>query len=256
MGVIAAAILLVPEAVMAAVGTFSSTTSTPAVKGTNSGSGQGGYFYNSTTSTAGTGVYGLAHSAKTGTAGVYGFANATSGVTYGVYGRAASNTENASGVYGLATGTTGAVNGVYGRATGSDGDGVYGLSTGANGWGVEGSGTWIGVYGWAWNGSNGDGSYGVVSRNDLGVGGHIIADPRSDGTSSDVAGMCTVTASTSQTCNFHDPFPETANPIVVLTPTSDPGAVTYWVTSSGSNLTVHLSASSTITFNYIVVGVL
>lgn len=267
-GAIVAAIMLIPEAVMAAVGTFSTTTSTPAVKGTSTGSGQGGYFYSATTGTAGTGVYGLAHSTKTGTSGVYGFANGTTGVTYGVYGRSSSSSLDASGVYGLATGTNEisnelhAQNGVYGRATGKGARGVYGLSTGSIGFGVSGAGTEVGVYGSVFNGSNGDGNYGMWSVNDMGIGGHLIADPGATGSYPDLAGFCAVGNSGSAECDFHEPFASGEQPIVVVTPAGDPGAsARWWVTAAPTmenGFVLHLSPApaGNVTFNYIVVGVL
>jgi hypothetical protein len=187
---------------------------------------------------------------------VNGYASKTGNVTnYGVYGLAAGAGSNATGVFGYANAATGLTNGVWGRASSVDGTGVYGLATGSNGFGVFGGGPLVGVWGsgglFGIFGDSGgaaaigDGSYGVISNSDLGVGGHLVA------AGGDVAGTCTVTASTTQLCTFPHAFPSA--PIVNLTPTGNPGG-SYWVTATTTDFTITLANSGTVTFNYIVIG--
>jgi hypothetical protein len=248
--------VLTPTAVMAATGSFSSSSSTTALSVANTGSGKA---VNATSNTGTTGMftgnatfgprialYGLQRSASNTARGVYGYASSSgSGQTFGVYGRTDASGDDAAGVYGLANNANGFVDGVLGLSKSDAGTGVYGVGALA---GVAGAGPQVGVLGSS--GTAGDGSYGVWSLNDAAVSGHLV------GSGGDLAGTCDVLAqaTSSSGCDFPDAFP--AAPIVVLTPTSNPGAA-YWVTTTTTGLTVHLASapSGTVTFNYMVVGI-
>lgn len=83
----------------------------------------------------------------------------------------------------------------------------------------------------------------------------------------DHAGQVTVTTgNTTQAVSFSANYTGTGQPVIVLTPTSDPLAlgvpVGYWVTYSGSagawtgfTVNIQTSLSGNVTFNYIVIGV-
>lgn len=68
----------------------------------------------------------------------------------------------------------------------------------------------------------------------------------------DTAGAITVTAATSATHGFSVGYSNA--PTCVLTPTSDPGATTYWVTTTTVSFVAHLSGADTITFKYVCMG--
>ena len=61
-----------------------------------------------------------------------------------------------------------------------------------------------------------------------------------------------VSAATTGSHTFAAAFAST--PVCVLTPESNPGAATWWVTKSTTAVTVNLSLASTITFDYVCVG--
>jgi hypothetical protein len=83
----------------------------------------------------------------------------------------------------------------------------------------------------------------------------------------DHAGQATVTAgNTTQAVTFAANYTGTGQPVIVLTPTSDPLAlgvpVGYWVTYSGGagawtgfTVNIQTALAGNVTFNYIVVGV-
>lgn len=279
--------VIAPGIVYAATGTFTSSSSTTALTAKNSSSGRAinatsntgytgvftrsatsgttptvyainksntngalaMYGYSSATGTGSTyGVYGRSNTS--GGRGVYGFAAKTSGLNYGVYGRTVSATNDASGVFGWASAATGLTNGVFGQASSEDGTGLFGVAPGLSGFGVFGLGGALGVFGAA--GTPGDGSYGVVSNNDFGTGGHIVS------TVGQVAGTCTVVAATSsKTCDFTNPFYTGVTPIVVITPTEDPLGIVSWVsgaTTTGFTITPSAAPGADLTYNYVVVG--
>ena len=80
------------------------------------------------------------------------------------------------------------------------------------------------------------------------TGSHLNTNAASD----DLAGTISISATTSNFHTFGVAFGST--PVCVLTPTSNPGALTWWVSATTSAVTAHLSASGTITFNYHCVG--
>ena len=61
-------------------------------------------------------------------------------------------------------------------------------------------------------------------------------------------GQISISAATSASHSFGTPYQST--PVCVVSPASNPGSVTWWVTSSKSSVTVTLSASATVTFNF------
>lgn len=68
----------------------------------------------------------------------------------------------------------------------------------------------------------------------------------------DIHGQIVVSAAASASYTFALPY---ANPpVCVLTPTSNPGSLTWWVTATNTAVTANLSASGTVTFNYVCVG--
>lgn len=69
---------------------------------------------------------------------------------------------------------------------------------------------------------------------------------------SDLAGTIVITSATSVSQTFATAY--TAAPVCVLTPTSNPGSLTWWVTTTTTSVTANLSASGTVTFNYICMG--
>jgi hypothetical protein len=81
-------------------------------------------------------------------------------------------------------------------------------------------------------------------RSDL-TGGWKLASTSPDGAD---AGQITLSSATSAKQQFTNSYPSA--PLCVVTPTSNPESVRYWVNSTKTDLTVHLSAVSTITFNY------
>lgn len=68
----------------------------------------------------------------------------------------------------------------------------------------------------------------------------------------DIAGTITISAATSASHTFSTAYSNA--PVCTLTPTSNPGSLTWWVTTSTTAVTANLSASGTITFNYVCVG--
>jgi len=73
-------------------------------------------------------------------------------------------------------------------------------------------------------------------------------------TNKDIAGTVVITASTTGTRKF-DNTGLTSSPICTVTPTTSPAtAGVYWVTTTPTVLTVNITNSTTITFNYICVG--
>jgi len=69
---------------------------------------------------------------------------------------------------------------------------------------------------------------------------------------SDLSGTISLSAATTGSHTFAAAFAST--PVCVLTPESNPGAATWWVTKSATAVTVNLSLASTITFDYVCVG--
>lgn len=61
-------------------------------------------------------------------------------------------------------------------------------------------------------------------------------------------GQITISSATSGSHSFGTSYKSA--PVCIVSPTSSPGSTTWWVTSSTSSVTVTLSASSTMTFNY------
>lgn len=200
--------VIVPQAVYAAIGSFSSASSTTALTATNSSTGRafvgtsstgitglltrnatsgglptlqatsksatsgasGVFGYNVSTSTGATyGVYGRSNA--TSGRGVYGQGAATSGTNFGVYGHSSSTAGR--GVFGLGAATSGANYGVYGRSLSPAGTGVYGLNATSTGLGVWGDAGDTGVLGTGLIGVVGGGLFGV-----LGFGG---TDPAANG---------------------------------------------------------------------------
>lgn len=68
----------------------------------------------------------------------------------------------------------------------------------------------------------------------------------------DTAGQISISSATSGSKTFGAAY--SSAPACTASPTSNPGSVVWWVTSSTTSVTVNLSASSTITFNYVCVG--
>ncbi len=69
---------------------------------------------------------------------------------------------------------------------------------------------------------------------------------------SDLAGTIALSAATSASKTFTTAF--TSAPVCTLTPTSNLGATSWWVTTSTTAVTANVSASSTVTFNYLCIG--
>ena len=289
-----AAAVLVPQVVYAATGAFSSSSSSTALSATNSGSGRAinatsktgyaGVFTRSATSGSTATLYAIQKSASNGASalfgyststgsgstygvygrdaasngrGVFGYATRSSGVTYGVYGRSLSTTDGATGVFGFASGSTGDTCGVCGDTSSDLGIGVGGFAPGL---GVLGSGV-LGVLGDS--SGIGDGSLGLASATDAGFAGHVFGSAADGLGHYDFAGTCTVAgmASTAD-CVFKHSFPSGTTPIIVVTPTSNPGAIVYWVGAPGAGtaqdaFSINTSpaiGASPLTFNYMVVG--
>jgi len=81
-------------------------------------------------------------------------------------------------------------------------------------------------------------------------GSHVAYAPAS--ANNDFAGAIVVSAATSASHTFTRAYNQA--PVCVLTPESNPGAATWWVTKSTTAVTVNLSIASTITFDYVCVG--
>jgi len=65
-------------------------------------------------------------------------------------------------------------------------------------------------------------------------------------------GTISVSAATSASVTFTTVYQ--AAPVCGLTPTSNPGTLTWWVSATTTAVTAHVSASATISFSYICVG--
>ena len=219
--------VVVPSVAYAATGSFSSASTTPAVKATNSTSGLA-----IDASSKGTVFRSTSSGTSNGTAlwlKQYSSGAKSNGLFAKYYGP--NNGVEHYGVYGVNSSDIGA--GVLGEGNSSpDAIGVQGVAAG--GIGVYGSGA-----GW-----------GVVSDGDFGTNGNVYD------AAGGWAGTCAVSAG-SGTCTFKVPFADTsAVPVVVLTPQSDPGG-TYWVSAADANgFTVSRAAGAagTVTFGYQVVG--
>lgn len=88
----------------------------------------------------------------------------------------------------------------------------------------------------------------VDNNLNLVVGRHL-AQPSANG---DLAGRISISSSTSGTHSFSTAF--SSSPVCTASPTANPGALTWWVTAGTGSVTVNLSASGTITFNYVCAG--
>lgn len=64
----------------------------------------------------------------------------------------------------------------------------------------------------------------------------------------DISGQIAVSSATSASYTFALGY--SSAPVCVLTPTSNPGLLTWWVTTTAAAVTANLSASGTLTFNY------
>jgi hypothetical protein len=218
----AAGIIATPVVAYAATGAFSSSTTTSAVKASNTG---GGYALDATSTKtssiratsqgtgSGSALYLRQYSTGSGSNGLYAKSYATTGVHFGAVG--VTNSQGA-GVQGL----------------GAQDTGVYGQGAA----GVVGQGT----------------SFGVVSQGDsLVTQGNAYDD-------GGVSGLCTVAAgAVSASCTFTVAFVDaSAKPIVVATPQGNPGGA-YWVenaTVSGFTLKLASAAPAAVPFGYHVVG--
>jgi hypothetical protein len=98
---------------------------------------------------------------------------------------------------------------------------------------------------------NGTTTFRVDTNSDL-IFGNTAAHIKTNQASSDIAGTIAISAATSGSHGFITNYGSA--PVCTVSPTSNPGSVTWWVTTSTSSVTVSLSASSTITFNYICIG--
>ncbi|MGH9344646.1 MAG: hypothetical protein ACRD19_12915, partial [Terriglobia bacterium] len=74
----------------------------------------------------------------------------------------------------------------------------------------------------------------------------------SSSASGDIDGTIAVSSAASASVTF--PLAYTNAPVCTLTPTSNPGSLTWWVTTSTTAVTANLSASGTLTFNYVCIG--
>jgi hypothetical protein len=68
----------------------------------------------------------------------------------------------------------------------------------------------------------------------------------------DMAGTISIVAAANGTLVFGTSY--ASAPICVASPLANPGAVTWWVTTTAAQVKVNLSAASTITFSYVCVG--
>ncbi len=69
---------------------------------------------------------------------------------------------------------------------------------------------------------------------------------------SDIAGVIALSAATSASYTFSTAY--ASAPVCVVSPTSNPGTATWWVTTTTTAVTVNMSAASTLNFNYHCVG--
>jgi hypothetical protein len=134
-----------------------------------------------------------------------------------------------------------------------NGAGIYGNSVGV---GVYGQGNYIGTRGlggmYGVVGDAGTGGVGVVADPDLAVAEHIFVS-----VSGTLAGVCEIQAGhTSVACPLLD-FGRNGSPIVVATPTTNPGSQ-YWITgTTTTEFTLNLAAApaANVDFNYLVIGI-
>jgi hypothetical protein len=130
-------------------------------------------------------------------------------------------------------------------------NGVYGYGSA----GVWGNGDSVGVQGdgGLWGISGFGSRLGVLSRSDLGIEDHLYTR-----VSGKLAGICSMPAAqTSVRCSFNTAFGPQASPIVVLTPTANPGGP-FWISgvdNGGFTLNVAVAPAGSILFDYLVVGV-
>lgn len=80
------------------------------------------------------------------------------------------------------------------------------------------------------------------------TGGHLTQSAANG----DLAGTIAISAATSASHTFSTAY--SSAPACVASPTSNPGSATWWVTTSTTAVTVNLSASATLTFNYVCAG--
>jgi hypothetical protein len=161
--VIVAVAVFAPQAVLAAVGSFSSGNGTPAVTGSNTLSG---------TNLAPGGKFTCK---ANGCRAVWAESNGTGNGSYGVY--ASSKDPVGRGLNGINLATTGTAIGLGGQSNSVTGRALNGLALSATGANYGGffetkskSGGAIGAYGWASSTASGGGTnYGVYGRND-GIG--------------------------------------------------------------------------------------
>lgn len=247
----ALAAIVIPQVVSAATGSFSSGTQAPALTAKNTGIGNAIFGWAATynADTPNSGVLGRSDGYQG--RGLTGVAASPTGINFGVYGVSSSTSGTGvagiGGMFGIQGRSSYAPEGrgVTGVSSGSVGVGVAGTATGTNAWGVYGKGGKYGVVGYG-------NDFGLISLSDAGLKAHLVAR------NGDVAGTCTIAAaSTSQACSFATAFGAGISPVVVVTPTSNPGSF-FWVsgtTSSGFTVTLASQPGSDVTFNYVVVGV-
>jgi hypothetical protein len=230
----AAGVLLASGVAYAATGVFSSSTTTPAVKATNTG---GGYAVDALSTNSG------AEKAES------------------------RGNKSVSTLYlrSLATGEL--ANGLYAKSYPTSGEhyGVWGVNNSFGGAGVRGQGAGTGVLGET-GGVPGDATFGVWSEQDLVNNGHLVTLDTDLSTPGNLAGTCTVPAGATQvTCTFDDPFFTVefaeVTPIVVLTPrqVAAAGLPAYSVLSANQDgFTISLASAAPaggLQFGYHVVGV-
>jgi hypothetical protein len=238
LAVVGAAVLVAPTVAWAATGSFSSSTSTPAVRATNSSTGLAidatskGTVIRSTGSGTGGGAAMFLRQTSTGnnSNALYAKTYVASGVHYGAWG--VNVAAQGAGVRGEGTNANGG-DGVIGTASSAGGAGVYGGSPGV---GVIGAG----------------GEFGVLSLGDTAGAGNVY-----DFSDGGWAGTCNATG-TSNPCTFGGtPFLDpTVKPVVVVTPQGDPGG-SYWVTGANANgftLRLATAPAGEVVFGYQVVG--
>lgn len=229
----AAGLMLASGVAYAAVGVFSSSTTTPAVKATNTG--------------AGFAVEGL--STKSTAAKIE-----------------SRGTHNGAALWLRSLATGAQANALYAKSYPTSGEhyGVWGVANDFGGAGVRGQGAGTGVVGET-GGVPGDATFGVWSEQDLAANGHLVTfvNALEDG---NLAGVCTVPAGLATVpCSFANDFFSNefapVTPIVVLTPfgTTAAGLPGYSVQSSNqSGFVISLSAGAPaggLQFAYHVIGV-
>jgi hypothetical protein len=132
---------------------------------------------------------------------------------------------------------------------------------------IKGDGTY------AWGTGTGDSGISRLGAASLAIGNGTLGDKtgnlsynRINTAGADHAGQATVTAgNTTQAVSFAVNYTGTGQPVIVVTPTSDPLAlgvpVGYWVTYSGSagawsgfTVNIQTALAGNVTFNYVVIG--